>query len=97
MITLRHEASGREWRQRLNSSARITPGPHETWLSPLHRGQTFFHLTDFAESAPGSQWLVPRSYVASARVEITPEILTGRSLAAFDFADVALGDWVMRQ
>ncbi|HEY6370301.1 MAG TPA: hypothetical protein VIX37_06960, partial [Candidatus Sulfotelmatobacter sp.] len=68
---------------------------HETWLSPLHRGQSFSRLTRSATSVPGSQWLVPMSYLSSARVEITPEIVSGRALAGFDFGEVKLASWLV--
>jgi hypothetical protein len=94
-ITLRHEPSGREWREGLNSSVTYSPGPHETWLSPLHRGQSFFRVTNSVTSVPGSQWLVPMSYLSSARVEITPEIVSGHALAGFDFGEVTLASWLV--
>lgn len=89
-ITLRHGPSGQEWRERLNSAFTYSRGPNRIWLSPLHRGQTFFRLTDSAAAVPVSPWLVPPSYLSSARVEITPEVATGYALARFEFADVAL-------
>ncbi|MBI5282012.1 MAG: hypothetical protein HY858_10045 [Candidatus Solibacter usitatus] len=94
-ITLRHEPSGRVWMHGLNSAVTYAPGPHGTWLSPLHRGQSFFRLTGSVPSEAGSQWLVPASYLSSSRVEITPRIVTGRALARFDFAGVALSSWLV--
>ena len=95
-ISLRHEPSGREWRLRLNSAVTYSPGPHETWLSPLHRGQSFFRLTNSVQSLPGSQWLVPVSDLPSARIEITPEIVTGHALAQFDLGEVTLAPFLAR-
>ena len=95
-IRLRHDPSGREWKLRLNSAVTYTPGPHDTWLSPLHRAQSFFRLTRSMESRPGSQWLVPISYVPSLRVEISPERVTGHGLALFDFGEVALASWLVQ-
>jgi hypothetical protein len=89
-VTLRHAASGREWVQHLNSSRTYRQGPDATWLSPLNRAQTFFHMTDSSESDPGSRWLVPASFLPSAQLEITPEYITGRALATFDFGEVSL-------
>ena len=94
-IVLRHEPSGREWREGLNSAVTYSPGPHETWLSPLHRGQSFFRLTNSVTSVPGSQWLVPISYLSSARVEITPEIVTGHALTDFDLGEATLVSWLV--
>lgn len=90
-IVLRHAASGREWRLRLMDAMTYSPGPHGTWLSPLHRGQSFFRLTDADAQGPGSQRLVPASYVAESRVEITPDVVTGHALAKFEFDGVELG------
>jgi hypothetical protein len=95
--TLRHVPSDRMWLQNLNSAFRFSPWPHGTWLSPLHRGQSYFGLTDSVPSTLSSQWFVPASYVSSARVEITPEIVTGHALARFDFADVALSPWLIQR
>jgi hypothetical protein len=94
-VTLRHEPSGRTWLGGLNTFTPYIAGPHESWLSPLHRGQYFFRLTDSVTSAAGAQWLVPASYVSSARVEITPRLVTGRSLSRFDFDHVALASWLV--
>lgn len=94
-ITLRHESSGREWKLGLRSSITYSPGPHEIWLSPLHRGQSFFQLINGDASAPGEQWLVPAMLVPEARLEITPEIPTGHALAHFDFGDVTLSSWLV--
>jgi hypothetical protein len=44
---------------------------------------------------PGSQWLLPRSYIASGRIEITPEIVTGHALAAFDLGEIMLASWLV--
>jgi len=93
-LTLRHDASGRELRDRLNSSRRISPGPHDSWLSPLHRGQTFFRLTDRLEVIPGAQWIFPRTFVASSHISVTPEIVTGKALVDFDFGEVDLTAWL---
>jgi hypothetical protein len=79
-------ALARNWGQRLNSAFTYSPGPHETWLSPLHRSQAYFPLTNFLTNAPG---------VAEPRLAITPEISTGHALAHFDFTDVPLSDWLV--
>jgi hypothetical protein len=95
-VTLRHAASGREWVQHLNSSRTYRQGPDATWLSPLNRAQTFFHMTDSSESDPGSRWLLPVSFLPSSRLEITSEYITGRTLATFDFGEVSLASWYVR-
>jgi hypothetical protein len=95
-VTVRHAASGRKWDEYLNSSRTYRRGPDATWLSPLNRAQTFFHMTDSSESDPGSRWLLPVSFLPSSRLEITSEYITGRTLATFDFGEVSLASWYVR-
>ena len=66
------------------------PGPQTTWLSPLNRRQTSFNLTNDARQVPGNRWQVPAPFLSSARIEITPEEITGYSVVHFDFADALL-------
>ena len=87
----------RNWPERLNSAFAYAPGPHETWLSPLHRAQAYFPLTNILTSAPGAQWRVPSSVLPEARLAITPEIPTGHALSHFDFPDVPLSDWLVKR
>jgi hypothetical protein len=89
-VTLRSEASGRVWHSRLNSQFTPTQGPRETWFSPLHREQVYFHIINTPDAQQGSQWLVPREELPSLRIELTPEIITGYSLVHFEFKDVDL-------
>jgi hypothetical protein len=89
-VILRSEATGRVWQSRLNSQFNPTTGPSQTWISPLHRQQVFFHVTDSPDSSPGSRWLVPRSDLPSLRIELNPEIITAYSLANFTFKDIDL-------
>jgi hypothetical protein len=85
----------RNWTERLNSAIIYAPGPHQTWLSPLHRSQTFFPLTNILTTAPGAQWRVPAASLPEARLAITPELSTGHALSHFDFPDVPLSDWLV--
>jgi energy-coupling factor transporter ATP-binding protein EcfA2 len=83
-VVLRHDASGREWRSLLTSSIGYTPGTHESWLSPVARGQAYFRLTARLDAGPGSEWVVPRQYVSALRISIRPEIPTGHALVPFE-------------
>jgi len=89
-IRLSHAPSGREWKERLNSSITYSPGPHETWFSPLKRSQTFFRLTDKVTTHPGARYLVPTEYLPSAQLHITPEIVTGAAISHFEFRNADL-------
>lgn len=90
-VFLRHEPSGRVWRESLNSALTFVAGPTNTWLSPLRRGQTFFRLADReATMAPGAQYLVPKEYLDSIRITIAPEIPWGHALVPFEFPSVEM-------
>jgi hypothetical protein len=89
-VTLKSEATGHVWQSRLNSQYTPTQGPSETWISPLHREQVYFHITNTPNSQPGIRWQVPRGELSSLRIELTPEIITGYSLVHFEFKDVDL-------
>ena len=93
-ITLLHPPSGRRWWGRLNSSFTYSPGPHETWLSPLQRGQTFFNLTRFPGTTAESNLKTPESDLPTSQVQITPEIVTGHALATIDWTNVDLSPWL---
>ncbi len=94
-VTLSTVLPARNWPERLNSAFSYAPGPHETWLSPLHRAQAYFPLTNILTNAPGSQWRVPAATIPEARLAITPELSTGHALSHFDFPDVPLSDWLV--
>jgi hypothetical protein len=84
--------SGRDWKQSLGDSAPYSTGPRSTWFSVLDRRQTFFRLTDHADQ-PGSQWLVPRGVLPSAKIGITPEIVTGYTVVPYRLTGVRLGQY----
>jgi len=95
-VRLSHAQSGREWKNRLNSAVTYSPGPHQTWLSPLTRGQSFFRLSDRVPTHPGDQWVVPAQYFPTAQLDITPEIPIGAALAHFKFQNLTLSDYLIR-
>jgi hypothetical protein len=94
-VTLRHP-SGRSWRLWLNSAYAPRPGPIRAWLSPLHRGVTFFRLVETVPAREGSKWLVAASDVPSSEIEITPEVDPAYAFTPFDFSGVNLTEWVVR-
>lgn len=96
-VVLRHEFSGRQWKFGLNSLFPFMAGPHESWLSPLHRAQSFFSVTSAISSDSRSEWRVPAAIIPWSHFEITPEIPTGAALATFTFKDVALADYDIRR
>jgi hypothetical protein len=83
------EGAPREWVRTLGDSRTITTGPTVTWLSPLHRDQTFWHLASGPQGA-GDHWLVPRQLARAARLEITPQEVVGYAMAPYEFRDLQL-------
>jgi len=90
LVTLRQTIPEWTWERRLNSAYTLSRGPRQTWLSPLYRGQSFFHLTNRVDTVPGGRWLVPETYLATLRIEVAPQLNTGHALSHFDFANVRL-------
>jgi hypothetical protein len=96
-IILRHAASTREWRTALNASYINYPSPQGTWLSPLHRAQSFFGLNTLDESERDSKrnyrGLIPVRDLPAIPIEITPEIVTGHALVDIDLGEMTLSTW----
>jgi hypothetical protein len=95
-VTLIHPSTGREWKQGLGDSMTSVPYPRNTWLSPVVRRDTFFHLTpEDVSSRQGSQWLVPRDAVANAHLVISPEPAAGCKLVHYELPNVRLSAYVV--
>jgi hypothetical protein len=92
-VRMWHPETGREWKQALGDSAPYAGGPRWTWLSALERRQTFFRLAVDPKGL-GQQWLVPQEALATAKIAVTPEIVTGYSVLKYDFRNMALGNYV---
>jgi len=73
------------------------PYPRGTWLSPLHRRTTFFHLTEEPSPQPSNQWLIDRDALATARLEVTPEIDAGCAVVSYEMADVPLRKYLVER
>ena len=82
--------------RRLSPYNNYSSGPGVSELSPLDRARTSFGLSDpkyrrRLNSAGG----VPLEHLSQARIAITPEFITGYSVARFDIPDVPLSKyWV---
>lgn len=96
-VKLLQPDTGQEWKQRLGDSSTVVPGPRQAWLSPLARRQTFFRLTEEQPKSPGSQWLVPRSVLATAKIAITPEPITGYSTFNYTISYLTLSSYVLKR
>ncbi|MEO8131359.1 MAG: hypothetical protein ABI822_29965 [Bryobacteraceae bacterium] len=86
-----------EWKQHLGDSAPYASGPRESFLSPLNRLQTFFHLvSDTRYNLPGNRWLVPREAVANGKLAITPDVITAWATADLELRNISLRDYVLK-
>jgi hypothetical protein len=87
----------RTWAQRLGNSASLTEGPQWGWLSPLDRAKSFVPISDPRTRQYQYSLDVPLEYIDKARIGITAEIPTGYTIVDFDFRDVALNDFYIKQ
>jgi hypothetical protein len=84
------------WNLRLGSSMTGVSYPRNTWLSPLHRRDAFFHLTAEDVSAQaGSRWLAPVSAIDGARIAITP-VQTACDLITYELPGISLSGYLVK-
>ena len=88
--------SAKPWKQVLGDSMPSVPYPWQTWLSPLNRRQTFFHVIEERRTDGGSSWLVPREALANANFVFVPEQVVGCAVLGYQFEDVALRDFAVQ-
>jgi hypothetical protein len=88
--------SAREWNQRLGDAMSSVPYPRVTWLSPMNRRDTFFHLTlGDASQGDGSKWLVPRDVAEGATLGISAELPDGCRVVHYELSGIALDKFVV--
>ena len=95
-VRLEDPASGRVWNQQLGDSMSNMVYPVRTWLSPLNRRQTFFHLIDESPTGAQTQWLVPRSLLSKAIVSFMPRHAVSCEIFKYQIQDVKLDNFVAR-
>jgi len=81
--------TGREWKSALGYSRSGSTGPMVNWLSPLHRDLTYFNV-----GGGNPYWSISIQEARTARIEITPELLVGRTAVEWEFRDVDLTKYV---
>jgi hypothetical protein len=82
-------ASGQRWPQRLADSMTHVSYPTQTWLSPVNRRQTFFHVID-GPAREGDRWRVPRAELPVGKIQLTPMRETGCVIVRVDARDIDL-------
>ncbi len=87
-VRLWQPKTGGEWKQHLGDSAPYSPGPRESFLSPLNRLQTFFHVvSNTPYNSPQNGWLVPREALENGKLAITPDVITGWATTHFELQE----------
>jgi hypothetical protein len=92
-VRLADATTGRVWKQHLGDAMSVMAYPVRTWLSPLNRRQTFFHLTDELRNEAGDQWLAPRSVLSSGKVGFIPLRAAGYEILKYQIPDVKLDNF----
>ena len=85
-VRLIDPATQRDWIAFLGDSSTPLSHPRTTWLSPINRRATFFHLRDSVEARDQ----VPSAVIPNAIVEIAPEHATGCTVVRYELPDVVL-------
>ena len=96
-VKLVEAAGGREWNQKLGDSIPGMDHPIQTWLSPLHRRETFFHVVAGAPRGEGSQRLVPESVLTTAKIGLASQEETGCATVRYEFRDVQIQDFAVKE
>jgi hypothetical protein len=86
----------REWKRGLGDSMPYRPYFSSTWLSPVHRRQTSFLITEERSTHSGPNWLLSRDDLGGARIVFTLERLAGCSIVRYQFRDVDLRSYLLK-
>jgi hypothetical protein len=96
-LRLLDPVTGRDWREHLlRGSVYNLSGPRDSWLSPLNRIDTYFHLTSQRVPQPplAIRYLIPYESLETDQLAITPYEVTGWAVVDFDFPNIRLSDYV---
>jgi hypothetical protein len=95
-VRLEEPASGRAWNQQLGDSMSHMAYPVRTWLSPLNRRQTFFHLINEVRTEAEMQWMVPRSLLSRATVAFMARHAASCEIFKYQIQNVKLDNFVAK-
>ena len=96
-VRLVDPASGQVWNQQLGDSMGVMSYPVRTWLSPLNRSQTFFHLVEAVRTDSEMRWVVPRGALSGAKLGFMPRQAAGCEIFKYEIRDVKLEDFVAKR
>ena len=83
-------SNGDTWRHMLGDSMPGLDYRPFTWLSPVHRSQTFFHIVEGPQRGAGGHWLVSRSSLPGATVLLEPVEPSACAVANYTFSNIRL-------
>ncbi len=88
--------TGREWKHWIGEARPYMTGLRLSWLSPLHRDVVYLQASPDPKGM-GSEWLVPERLIPAARFEITRMEPAGYGSIRFEFRDLDLQKFNVRQ
>jgi hypothetical protein len=92
LVTLSSAKTAGEWNRSLGNSSALILAPGNTWLSPLNRRDTFFGI---ATEERRDTSLVPPEALATGKLELQPEPVTGYATIHYEWAGVTLSKFVV--
>lgn len=88
---------GRQWKQVLGDAMTSLSYPRSTWLSPVSRADTFFHVAPREITMrPGSGWLLAGDAIPTGKLVISGEPEAGCRVIRYELANVLLRDYVVQ-
>ncbi|HXB67582.1 MAG TPA: hypothetical protein VNY05_05030 [Candidatus Acidoferrales bacterium] len=91
-VTVWHPESGQEWKQGWGGARPYYRGLGGTWLSPLHRGMTYFNLDS---SGRAEKYQIPMGALATAKISIAPIQITGYAVLPYRLDGISLAEYVV--
>jgi hypothetical protein len=95
-VQLSSDSSSEPWRQFLGDAAGPLTYPAITWLSPLHRRQTFFHVSPRALDQPSGRYLVPKAALENAQLTFIPWRESRRLVVPFSFSNLSVKEGLVQ-
>jgi len=95
-VLLSSQVSAEPWRHFLGDADAYASYPRITWLSPLHRKQTFFHVSPRAGSFPGSRYLVPKTALQDGVLTFQPWRKSRGLVVPFSFSNLSLKEGLVQ-
>lgn len=95
-IQLSSASYAEPWRQFLGDAAGPLTYPAINWLSPLHRRQTFFHVSPRPLDQPSGRYLVPKGALQDAQLTFIPWRESRRLVVPFSFSNLSLKEGLVQ-